>query len=303
VRIRYPHVPKNLSYFYRDTYSCELVQWKYLLKDYGFSKKPYKDLSFNGEFGQELLFLLPFAYWHYKNGTLRSTQSARFTKEFYFFSPDHQEAFDTRTVEGNYNFEIPRILYSQDYHIQKWLPVPLKEQYKNEIYQYDKPLLIIANRFNTEWDGPPVSFYDIPALDFIIRRLKKDYTIIYNRPKPEDITPDNSTTYNLQEFDWLQTVHPEVLLMDDLFKENKGDARNFNHLQLMVYANADRFISVHGGTATFASYFGGINLIISKKGPEHHFDCFHTIFPQLSGAKILHAKTDEEVKSFVKEYF
>jgi len=302
VRMRYPEVPIELSYFYRDTFSCELVQLKYLLKDYTFKKK-YKDISFEGEFGQELLFLLPFAYWHYKNGTLRSTRSAKYTKELYFFSPDHEEVFDKRTVEGNYNFEIPRILYSHDYQIKKWLAVPLKEQYKNKVYQYDKPLLIIANRFNMEWDGPPVSFYDIPALDFIIGNLKKDYTIIYNRPRTEYITPDNSETYNLHEFDWLKAIHPEVLLMDDLFKENKGAARNFNHLQLMVYANADRFISVHGGTATFASYFGGINLILSKKGPEHHFDCFNTIFTQLSGAKILHAKTDDQVKDYITSYF
>ena len=302
VRMRYPNVPIELSYFYRDTFSCELVQLKYLLKDYGFKKK-YKDISFNGEFGQELLFLLPFAYWHYKNGTLRSTRSAKYTKELYFFSPDHEEVFDKRTVEGNYNFEIPRILYSHDYQIKKWLAVPLKEQYKNDVYRYDKPLLIIANRFNMEWDGPPVSYYDIPALDFIMSNLKKHYTIIYNRPRTENITPDNSETYNLYEFDRLHAIHPEVILMDNLFKENKGGARNFNHLQLMVYANADRFISVHGGTATLASYFGGINLIISKKGPEHHFDCFNTIFTQLSGAKILHAKTDDDVKDHVMNYF
>jgi len=302
VRLRYPNVPKELSYFYRDTFSCELVQMKYLLKDYGLKKK-YKDISFNGEFGQELLFLLPFAYWHYKNGTLRSTRSAKYTKELYFFSPDHEEVFDTRTVEGNYNFEIPRILYSHDYKITKWLAVPLKEQYKNDIYVYDKPLLIIANRFNMEWDGPPVSFYDIPALEFIIRNLVKDYTIVYNRPRAENITPDNSASYNLHEYDWLRRVYPEVLLMEDLFKENKGDARNFNHLQLMVYANADRFVSVHGGTATLASYFGGINLIISKKGPEHYFNCFNTIFTQLSGAMILHAKTDNEVKDYIREHF
>jgi len=302
VRIRYPYVPKELGYFYRDTYNCEMIQLKYLLKDYVFKKK-YKEISYSGEFGQELVFLLPFAYWHYKNGTLKSTRSAHYTKELYFFSPDHQEIFDTRTVEGNYNFEMPRILYSHDYQIKKWLPAPLKEQYKNDVYLYEKPLLVIANRFNMEWDGPPVSFYDIPTLDFIISSLKNDYTIIYNRPRPEHITPDNSTTYSLHEFDWLRTVHPEVVLMDDLFKENKGAARNFNHLQLMVYANADRFISVHGGTAALASYFGGINLILSKKGPEHHFDCFNKIYPRISGATILHAKTEDQVKKYIKKYF
>lgn len=302
VKLRYPGVPKELSYFYRDTYACKFRQLRYVIKDY-VSRKKYKDISYSGEFGEELQFVLPFAYWHYKNGTLKSTASAKYTKELYFFSPDHAEVYELRSNEGNYNFELPRILYSQDYHLEKWLPVPLKNEYSNDIYTYDKPLLIIANRYNMEWDGPPVSYFDIPTLDFVIGSLQKDYTIIYNRPKPDDISIDGSVTYDLKEFEWLAEKYPEVILMDELYKENRGNARNFNHLQLMVYANASHFLSVHGGTATLASYFGGINLIISKKGPEHHFGCYDKLYPQFSGTKILHARTEEEVKDFVNRYF
>ncbi len=300
--LKHPTVPKELRYFYRDTYECELTQLKYISKDY-LEKKEYKEISFNGEFAPELQFVLPFAYWHYKNGTLKSTRSAKYTKELYFFSPDHAESFDYRTNEGNYNFEMPRILYSQDYNMSKWKAVPLKEHYTNDIYKYDKPILVIANRYNMEWDGPPISFYSLEQLEYIITNLKKDYTIIYNRPRPEHITEDNSQIYDLKEFDWLQREHPEVLLMENLYKENKGNANNFNHLQLMVYANADYFVSVHGGTAALASYFGGVNLIISKKGPEHHFKCYEKLYPKLSGARILHAKSDEEVISYIKKYY
>ncbi|WP_442588346.1 hypothetical protein ACSBL2_20110 [Pedobacter sp. AW31-3R] len=300
--LKHPRVPKELRYFYRDTYECELTQLKYISKDY-LERKEYKEISFNGEFAPELQFVLPFAYWHYKNGTLKSTRAAKYTKELYFFSPDHVESFDNRTNEGNYNFEMPRILYSQDYNMSKWKAVPLKEHYSNDIYKYDKPILIIANRYNMEWDGPPISFYSLEQLDYMITNLKKDYTIIYNRPRPEHITEDNSQIYDLKEFDWLQREHPEVLLMEDLYKENKGNANNFNHLQLMVYANANYFVSVHGGTAALASYFGGVNLIISKKGPEHHFKCYQKLYPKLSGAHILHAKTDNEVISYIEKYY
>lgn len=303
VRLRYPNVPPELRYFYRDTYSCRMAQLPYFFKDYVNNKTPYKDIYFSGEFAPELTFVLPYAYWHYKNGTLRSTHAARYTKELYFFSPEHHEEFDVRSNEGNYNFDTPRILYSHDYDMKKWLRVPLKQQYQNNIYVYDKPLLIIANRYNMEWDGPPISFYSIEQLEFIISRLKSHYTIIYNRPRPENITGDNSEIYDLNEFKWLAQNHPEVILMEDLYKENKGKAKNFNHLQLMVYANASHFISVHGGTAALASYFGGVNLVISKKGPEHHFNCYNTLYPKLSGAKIWHAKTDEEVQQYIKQHF
>jgi len=298
----YGKLPDDVRYYYRDTYYCQLVQLKYLLRDYVF-KPRYKELSFSGEFAPELQFALPFAYWHYKNGTLKRTKAAKFTKELYFFSPDHEESFETRSNEGNYNYEMPRILYSQNYNMKKWLPVPLKEVYANNIYVYDKPVLMIANRYNMEWDGPPISFYSIEALDFIIGRLRHKYTIIYNRPRPQNITMDNSDVYDMDEFEWLKKTYPEVILMEDLFRENTANARNFNHLQLMVYANADKFISIHGGTATLASYFGGTNLILSKRGPEHHFKCYSKLYPKFSGARILHAKTDEQVREYVEQYF
>ncbi len=302
VLIRYGKLPANLRYYYRDTYYCELVQLKYIFRDYVFKKK-YKEIEFNGEFAPELQFALPFAYWHFLNGTLKNTRSSKYTKELYFFSQNHEEAFETRTNEGNYNFEMPRILYSQDYDMSKWASVPLKEKYANDIYVYDKPILIIANRYNMEWDGPPISFFSIEVLAFIIAELKNDYTIIYNRPKPQNITMDNSDIYDMNDYEWLAENHPEVILLEDLFKENKAKANNFNHLQLMVYANADRFLSIHGGTATLASYFGGKNLILSKQGPEHHFKCYHKLYPKFSGAEIFHAKNDDEIKAYITSQF
>jgi hypothetical protein len=154
-----------------------------------------------------------------------------------------------------------------------------------------------------EWDGPPVSYFSLPLLSSMIDKLKNNYTLIYNRPNAQNITPDESLTYDLQEFDWLKTEYPEVILMEDLFKENKGNARNFNHLQLMVYANSSHFISTHGGTATLASYFGGVNLILSKRGPEHYFKCFETLYPKFSGATILHAKTDDELERYIDTFY
>jgi len=278
------------------------MQIKYLWQD-RFSKKKYKTISFNGEFAPELQFVLPFAYWHFKNGTLKATKSSKYTSELYFFSPEHKEVFNERTTEGNYNFETPRVLYSHNYNIKKWLPVPLKEMYKNDIYIYDKPILIIANRYNMEWDGPPVSFLSIPILDYIFTSLSSRYTIIYNRPGAQQIATDNSEIYELNEIEWIRANHPNVILMADLYEENKAQVKNFNHLQLMVYANSENFISTHGGTGALASYFRGTNIILSKKGPEHFFKCFEILYPKLSGAQIFHAKTDEELKNYIEDIY
>lgn len=301
VKLRYPGTAREYAQFYKDTYYCRLVQLKYLFSDYIFRKK-YKQISFSGEFAPELQFVLPFAYWHYQNGTLDKTISSKFTRELYFFSPNHEENFDERSNEGNYNFEIPRILYSHDYDMNKWAQVPMKETYRNNIYVYNKPILVIANRYNMEWDDAPVSFFSIPVLDTMIKKLKNKFTIIYNRPRPQNIANDDSIIYDLHEFEWIRNEHPDVILMEDLFKENKVKANNFNHLQLMVYANASHFISTHGGTGTLASYFGGINIILSKKGPEHHFKCYTRLYPKLSGAAVYHAITDEQLVELIDHH-
>ncbi|WP_346239063.1 hypothetical protein ABDK00_010025 [Niabella insulamsoli] len=301
-RLKYRNVPEPYFYFFRDTIVCKMVQLKYFFRDYLFKSK-YKTIDFSGEFGNEMQFALPHAYWHYKNGTLKATRSFPHTKELYFFSDNHSEFHTERTNAGNYNFELPRILYSQDYDIKKWLPVPFKSHFKNDIYRYEKPLLIIANRYNTEWDGPPVSYFSKDVLDQIISRLKDRYQIIYSRPQAKDIVNDNSAIYDLKEFEWLKSRHPEVIHLNDLYKENKIKARNFNHFQLCVYANCENFISIHGGTATLASYFGGKNLIFSKKGPEHYFQCYRKFYPQFSGAAIHHAATEDTLFQYVDDLF
>ena len=102
----------------------------------------------------------------------------------------------------------------------------------------------------------------------------------------------------LNEHAWLRENHPDVLLMDDLYATHYPTlVNNYNHLQLMVYANCDHFISMHGGTAALASCFGGTNIVLSNPnwGMEHHFNEYETLFPKLSGATILHARDRADV--------
>ena len=302
---RYPGLRRDLRYFVRDNYFARLNQVRFVANDY-LAKKPYKVIDYQGEFDQELRYVLPFAYWHHLNGTLKKTISCTNTKEFYFFSDDHHEQYSTRDWQAGYGYyDVPNMTHSPTFSYQKWARVPFKTYYKNSRFVFDKPILVIANKYNIEWDKPPVNFLDIPALDRIVSTFKSKYQIIYNRPLAAQIVLDNSEIMDLGEHAWLRQKHPEVLLMHDLFEQHRSAVNNFNHLQLMVYANTDRFISMHGGTAALASYFGGINIVLSHPGGgmEHHFNEYATIFPALSGARILHAKNTEAVFQYLAEQY
>lgn len=301
--IKYPKIRRDYRYFIRDNYYSRLMQLKYLFADYVF-KSHYKEINYQGEFQQELTFVLPFAYWHYKNGTLKKTISSKNTKEFYFFSQDHEERHTQRIWETGFNsFDIPNMSHNISFSYKKWERVPLKEHYKNSIFVYDKPILIVANKYNIEWDNAPINFFSIDTLQELIDACGQRYQIIYNRPLSTQIVSDNSEILDLYEHKWLQDHHPEVIIMNDLFEAYKDQVNNYNHFQLLVYANCDRFISVHGGTAAFASYFGGKNVILSKRGIEHELKEFETIFPALSDCKIFHATSESELLSFVEKHY
>lgn len=302
---KHPKFKGDLRYFVRDNYYARLNQFRFIKRDY-LTRKPYKVIDYHGEFDQELRYVLPFAYWHYLNGTLKQTIGCRNTRPFYFFSPNHNERYEKRVWEAGYGYyDVPNMTHSPSFDFSKWARVPFKSHYQNTRFRYDKPTLVIANKYNIEWDQPPINFLDIPALGRIITACKDRYQIIYNRPLATQIVGDNSETLDLHEHAWLRQQHPEVILMNDLFEESRASVENYNQFQLMVYANCDRFISMHGGTAALASCFGGTNIILSHPGggKEHDFNEYDTIFPALSGATILHAKSVAEVFRYVEEHY
>ncbi len=303
--LKYPGIRHDLRYFIRDNYYSRLNQIRFITQDY-FKKRKYKVVDFHGEFDQELRYVLPFAYWHYLNGTLKETISSTNTKAFYFFSENHREKYEKRVWQAGYDYyDVPNMTHSPSFSFKKWARVPLKNHYKNERFVFNKPILVIANKYNIEWDKPPINFLDIPALDRIVSTYKRTYQIIYNRPLSSQIVVDNSEIMDLNEHEWLRKKHPEVILMNDLHDQHRDTVDNFNHLQLLVYANCERFISMHGGTAALASYFGGINTILSHPGGgmEHDFNEYDTIFPALSGAKILHAKNKDELFQYLNNHY
>ena len=301
--IQYPAIKKDYLYFIRDNYFCRLRQLQFFKKDF-LVKKKYKTTDFQGEFDQELRYVIPFAYWHYLNGTLKKTISCKNTSDFYFFSDDHEERYLERIWQKSYeNFDVPNMTHSISFSKTKWASVPYKKHYANSIFLYNKPILVIANKYNIEWGESPINFLSIKMLDAVIVRLKHKFQIIYNRPLSSQIVSDNSEILDLNEHDWLKRTYPDVILMNDLFVDNQSTVTSFNHLQMLVYANCEHFISVHGGTAALASCFEGTNIILSKRGIEHALGEYNTIIPALSGATILHAKTELQLMHFLTSHY
>jgi hypothetical protein len=289
-------------FMFKNRYA-RVLQSKNYIQDY-ILKDRYKAIKYCQEFQQELTFVLPFAYWHYLNGTLGKTISSRFTRELYFFSSQHEERYEKRVDRlAKDSYEIPNMFHCKTFYFHKWARVPLKEQYKNDLFVFEKPLLVIANKYNTEWGTGPINYFSIPVLDKILSKFSQQFQIVYNRPGASHIVMDNSAILELKEEEFIRKNYPEVILAENLYQSYRNQVNNYNHFQLMLYANCDHFLSVHGGAAALASYFGGKNIILSKSGYEHRYNEFNTIFPALSGAEIFHAKEEKDIFKFLDMHY
>eukprot|EP01062_Namystynia_karyoxenos_P038706 TRINITY_DN28127_c0_g1_i1.p1 TRINITY_DN28127_c0_g1~~TRINITY_DN28127_c0_g1_i1.p1 ORF type:complete len:411 (+),score=135.29 TRINITY_DN28127_c0_g1_i1:63-1295(+) len=220
----------------------------------------------HNEFGLELQIVLPYA-WHLHQScfALRST-GVRDTLPFYFFMHRHTE-----------NLTVLRQMLREDYSCcpikkihhprspggvrSEWVPPPLKQLYANTFYRFSKPLLVILNKYQSEWGRHPLNYLSIEALGDLVDKLSPHYHIVYARPDESVMMRDGSRLYDLKEKEGLR--RRGVTLIEDLWEQAQRAWRermgylSFNLLQLWVLANADRFIAVQGGNAVLAAYMAG----------------------------------------------
>lgn len=248
--------------------------------------------SWKGEFGYELVGVVPYAYWLAQRGELEATEAMGDTKPLYYFSPDHTELPGNRlslTLKG-FPLKTP---HEQTLDKSKWLPPPYKKVYKNDRFVFDKPLCIVANKYSIQWKRPkPVNYIPYSTLNEIFNRLSTTYQIVYVRPEPKDIVEDRNPMQDMHEFGSIRKHHKSVILIQDLHEQNRD--LTFNELQFMLFANSEKFISTQGGYSVLASYFGGTNLIYAEMGSEITKNAY-SWYHEFSGAKINVARTYTEL--------
>ena len=266
----------------------------------------------NGEFGYELFTALPLVNWYKEQGhdiVVNGAVGAKLlypnikVNEIY----NHREPFLRVDIDG-------KSYYKQHNHVagvfskpvvgdklmweDKWSPPNLKEHYKSMYdLEFEKPLLIISNKYQEEWGQDPINYINLDSLKIIFELCKDKFQIIYNRPSGGNITNDNTP----QKFypDWNLAEDMGITLMQTLQKEYNLD---YNTTQMVLMSYCSHHISTQGGNSALAAYFGGENIIYAVKGYEVKHKSYETFFPKLSGQKIHHVQTYDELIKKVKSY-
>lgn len=265
-----------------------------------------------GEFAFELLTVIPYAYWLHRQGRLQITQSTRDTRCLYYFSARHEELPHARSFVPVPEYpngatspvRFDKHAFPKQLDLTQWLPPPYKETFRNSTFRWAKPLCIVCNKFTRE---PSVllhrarNYISVPDLLKLLALLTPRYQVVYVRPRPNDIVNDHQAIRDLGDFEALQNHFPDVLTIQQLHAWHPE--LTFNELQLRLFANCERFVSVLGGASYLASYFGGTNIVYAREGWEVNCDAYRNWFHLFSGARVLRAASPRQLHQLVtREY-
>lgn len=246
-------------------------------------------LDLNPEFGYELVCSAPYAYWLKQNGEYVKVITSKGMKPFYWFCDEVEEKYTTRSVDNRTNGvqNLPNTwihhnalaIFGKDYSelsdedkvkangwldYSKWIAPPYKQKYLDTSLPLPDKYIVISNRYNLEHGQEPIGYFDLPSLNIIFNLLtEKGYSIIYKRPKNTEFATDPNELQNRDirfTFDeigeitdyQLASYYKNVFLFDDVVNSLSG---TYNENQLNIFAKAEGFISMGGGSSILCSYF------------------------------------------------
>jgi hypothetical protein len=255
-----------------------------------------------GEFGFEMLAVIPYAYWLHGQGLLERTVACADTSALYYFSPRHQERAVPRSYVPITEYPVgeagwrhyDRLAFPRTLDTRQWLPPPYKSIYRDARFQWVKPTCVVCNKYSDEHyrrHREPTNFMDVELLLALIGRLRERYQVVYNRPRAADIVNDHQAILEMGDITAVKRAYPDVITIQELHALHPS--LSFNELQLRVFAGCEKFVSVLGGSSYLASYFGGSNVVYARRGWEVDCAAYTGWFKRFSGARVVPAATPE----------
>jgi len=264
-----------------------------------------------GEFAFELLAVIPYAYWLHTQGRLEFTVSTPDTRCLYYFSKRHEE----RPIPRRYvpiteyplgrpgQFKYDRTAFPRTLDRDRWLPPPYREVYAGERLSFEREPCVVVNKTSDEislrgGSRAAVNSLDHELLLAVLDLLRDRYQVVYSRPRADDIVNDHQDVRETGDIEAVKRAYPDVLTIQELHEDHRD--LTFNELQMRLYAACDRFVSVQGGGAYLASYFGGTNVVYARSGWEVSCRAFENWFHLFSGARVVAAATPAELLETIR---
>lgn len=250
------------------------------------------------EFSYEAIAAWPYAYWAHQQGLLTETESGPDTECLYWYSPKHTIRTDERSWDNMKEAkDLPNLwIHKPRLDTSKWVPPPLKEHFSKTAITYDKPTVVIANRINVEWERDVINYLSLEALRRLFDLLTPTYQVVYINVRGRPELEDTAKAIDIGDYDMIRAEYPQVKVIHDIIENG-----SYNETQCRIFAGCKRFITMNGGYAVLASYFGGENIIYSKESKElwPSVNSWYNWYPDLGGSNIKVVNTYDDLYDMV----
>jgi hypothetical protein len=241
-------------------------------------------LEYTGEFGAELVLFLPFCEWLSSQGFLSNRSIRTYAGMKCYYGRLNCKALVEKDEERRYipPDKRPKWMPIRDEHkfdiriSKRFLRYPdLRARFSTyrlpkQIALSKKPILIIHNKYNLEWDLGPVNHIPLESLDHLFGKLTPKYTIVYIRHSA-DPGPGYSKDHNIPlPFGDRQILqrYPTVLNFEDLYR-TEGTSYDLNTFKNAIYSRCYHYITSQGGGAHHIAFFSGsLMAIFHRAGHE-----------------------------------
>lgn len=256
-----------------------------------------KKIRINCEFGSELVFKVAEVYHEWKKDSKIELHTFKGMTPFYFYmnkndiiEKDAKRGLGSPFGARLHDKELPS--YCNEYP-------NFKEKYSDYKlpFETNREIILISNKYNVEWNNPPINFLDIPTLTELFETLSKKYLVVYNRIQSSQIAHDGAAIKDLGDYELVEKY-------DNVIDFNKIETDYTpNELQLILVSQAKHKISVQGGTSILSSLGGGTNDIFVVKGGELEHDTMNVWYKNLSNGDIkitTHSTYETLIDKFTK---
>jgi hypothetical protein len=244
-------------------------------------------LIVNVEFGFEVTTYIPYYLYLFSSGLLFDNIIHTFNgmETYYYFLSKNQLNLTRKDRHDVNNVQFMIVNFDIPYHLdlRYWIAPQYKTHFKNNVFIYDKPLLIINNKYSIEWHQQPINFLNTNTIEELIKYFNDKYQIVYIRPVYNinyvGFSNDDRVGYtsnqmlihnDLKDFELLRS-YKNVLTIDDVFSSHRrinNKRMSYNEIKCMLYANCDNYITVQGGGTNMLPYFAKKTVILHKWGLE-----------------------------------
>ena len=249
-------------------------------------------IEYTGEYGIEVATFVPFIHFLKKSGMSGlKVITYKGMAPYYYFLEEFELGFKDKCrywISPDFRVFLPPHLrnddnlFKENTHLPTMMDPPnFHERYIQfpSLFQDDKPIFVIQNKYNSEWGGPPRNYFDLEILVEIIENVKKKFNIVYirsNDVRLDEYSHDDNEEMSLQLYDKeliREMFRNDVLLYEDLLGQYTN--YDFNKLKCILLSQATYTLSTIGGFNFFDAYFPCEHIIYKRDTPEIYDKAFY----------------------------